>query len=187
MLTDLPRAKIHSFIDANWEEHLEQVRRFLRQPSISADGTGITEMAQLVAGRLEEIGVEVEVISTAGHPVVYGELRGSSPRTLLLYGMYDVQPVTGEAWDVDPFDGAILDRPPHGPTVVARGVANTKGPLAGMCNALASVRAVAGALPLTIKFLIEGEEELGSRHLPAVIASHRDRFRADAGFFPMYR
>jgi len=179
--------KIHAHIDSHRDEHLERVRAFLRQPSISADGTGIPEMVQLLVARLREVGAEAEVIPTPGHPVVYGELPGHGPGTLLLYGMYDVQPVAGEEWDVDPFSAAIEDLPPHGPCLVARGAVNTKGPLAGMLNALESVRAVAGAPPLTIKFLIEGEEELGSRHLPGVVTALRERLRADAGFFPMYR
>lgn len=179
--------RAHEHIDAHWGEHLERVRAFLRQPSISADGTGIADMVDLLAARLREIGATVEVIPTAGHPVVSGELPGRGPHTLLLYGMYDVQPVAGEEWEADPFGAEILNRPPHGPCVIARGAANTKGPLAGMLNALESVRAVAGDLPLAVKFLIEGEEELGSRHLPGIVAAHRDRLRADAGFFPMYR
>jgi len=180
-------AAIHDHIDAHWESHLEAIKGFLRQPSISADGTGIPEMARKVAYRIRDVGGTAEIVATPGHPVVYGELSGKSRHTVLLYGMYDVQPVTGEQWDVDPFAAEIVERPPFGPCVVARGVANTKGPLAGMFNALESIQAVRDALPVNIKFIIEGEEELGSRHLSGVIAKYRDRLTADAAFFPFYR
>lgn len=184
-MTDLRRVYAH--IEAHRAEHLERVRAFLRQPSISADGTGIAEMVWLLVARLREIGMKVEIIETPGHPVVYGELAGRGPGTLLLYGMYDVQPVAGEEWMVDPFAAAVVDLPPHGPCVVARGAANTKGPLAGSLNVLESICAVVGAPPLSVKVLIEGEEELGSRHLPAVVEARREQLRADAGLFPMYR
>ncbi len=147
----------------------------------------MAEMAHLVADRMCSVGATAEIVPTKGHPVVFGEVSGKSPYTLLLYGMYDVQPVVSERWDVDPFAGEIMDVPPHGRCIIARGVDNTKGPLAGLFNALDSVRAVQGEVPLRLKFLIEGEEELGSRHLPGVIASHRKRLSADAAFFPFYR
>lgn len=178
---------IHRHIDAHWSEHLEATRAFLRQPSISADGTGVDAMARLVADRLRSLGGTAEVVPTGGHPVVYGRLGGAAPHTLLLYGMYDVQPVVGEAWDVDPFAASIVESTPLGTCLVARGVANTKGPLAGMFNALESIRAISGELPVNLIFVIEGEEELGSRHLPGFIEHHRERLRADAAFFPFYR
>ncbi|MGQ0568657.1 MAG: M20/M25/M40 family metallo-hydrolase, partial [Armatimonadota bacterium] len=178
---------IHAHVDAHWDDHLEATRLFLRQPSISADGTGIEAMAQMVADRMRQIGAWAEVSSTGGHPVIYGTMEGDGSRTVLLYGMYDVQPVAGESWIADPFAAEIVEQPAFGPCVVARGVSNTKGPLAGMFNVLESIRAVRGTLPINVKFLIEGEEELGSRHLPAFIDAHLDRLHADAGFFPFYR
>ncbi|HEV8353672.1 MAG TPA: M20/M25/M40 family metallo-hydrolase [bacterium] len=147
----------------------------------------MNEMVSLVADRMREIGAAPQIFSTDGYPVIYGEIEGKRPTTLLLYGMYDVQPVAGERWEVDPFAGAIRVRAPFGPCLVGRGSLNSKGPLAGMFNAVESVLAAAGELPIGIKFIIEGEEELGSRHLPAFIETHRQLLKADAAFFPFYR
>jgi acetylornithine deacetylase/succinyl-diaminopimelate desuccinylase-like protein len=100
--------------------------------------------------------------------------------------MYDVQPVEGEDWMVPPFDGAVTDLPQHGRSMVARGVFNSKGPMAGFFNALGAYRALGRTPPVNVVFLIEGEEELGSRHLPQFVEAHRDRLRADAAYFAFY-
>ena len=182
----MSESEVLAYLDAHQQEHVEQVRRFVRQPSISADGTGITAMADLVASRIRAIGGAAEIIPTEGHPVVWGRLDAGAPKTLLFYGMYDVQPVEGEAWTVPPFDGEIVDLPPHGRSMVARGVFNSKGPMAGFFNVLGAYRALGGKPPVNIVFMIEGEEELGSRHLPQFVESHRDRLRADAAYFAFY-
>lgn len=174
------------YIDAHQQDHLERVRAFVRQPSISADGTGIAAMASLVAQSIREVGGSAEVVPTEGHPVVYGRLEAGAPRTLLFYGMYDVQPVEGEAWTVPPFAGEVTDLPGHGRCMVARGVFNSKGPLAGFLNVLAAYRALGTAPPVNVVFMVEGEEELGSRHLPAFVDAYSDRLRADAAYFAFY-
>jgi len=178
--------RIDAHIDEHFSHHLARVQAFVRQPSISGEGVGMREMAELVAGSIREIGGSAEIVPTPGWPVVYGELDQGAPRTLLLYGMYDVQPVVGENWLVPPFEGRIIPFEDRGDCVVARGVYNTKGPLAGLFSALASVRAVEGRLPVNLKFMIEGEEELGSRNLPAFVERHKDRLRADGTYFAFY-
>jgi acetylornithine deacetylase/succinyl-diaminopimelate desuccinylase-like protein len=179
--------RVYAHIDAHFDEHLEATRAFVRQPSISADGTGMVEMAALCAEKIRALGGTAEIVPTAGHPVVWGHLPGRSAKTLLIYSMYDVQPVAGEQWSVpDPFGAAIRDLPGFGPCIVSRGIFNSKGPLINLFNALGAIRAVDGAPPLSLTFLIEGEEELGSRHLPEFATAQRDRLRADAAFFPMY-
>lgn len=184
-MSDLERVYRH--IDEQFDRHLDRVRAFVRQPSISGEGAGMQEMAEMVAGAIRELGGRSEIVPTAGWPVVHGEIDAGAPRTLLLYGMYDVQPVAGEQWIVPPFGGEIVpDFEGLGPCLVNRGIANQKGPLAGAFNALASLKAVQGRLPVNVKFVVEGEEELGSRHLPEFIAKHKDRLRADGTFFPAF-
>lgn len=177
---------IFDHIDKHFNQHLEKVRTFVRQPSISGEGAGMAEMAELVAGAILELGGRSEIVPTSGWPVVYGEINAGEPRTLLLYGMYDVQPVVGEDWIVPPFGGEIVDYEGRGPCLVNRGATNQKGPLAGMFNALESVKAVTGGLPVNVKFMIEGEEELGSRHLPEFVNRHRDRLAADGTYFGVF-
>ncbi|HET6947701.1 MAG TPA: M20/M25/M40 family metallo-hydrolase [bacterium] len=177
-------SRVYAHIDEHFDRHLDRVRTFVRQPSISGEGLGMQEMAALVASSIQELGGRSEVVATSGWPVVYGEINAGAPRTMLLYGMYDVQPVVGEEWIVPPFGGETVDDfEGLGPCLVSRGVANQKGPLAGAFNALTSMKAALGRLPVNVKFVIEGEEELGSRHLPEFITAHRERLRADGTFF----
>ena len=171
--------------DAFEKEGLGRIQRFVRQPSISADGQGINEMSELLVREIEELGGTARTIETSGHPVVYGELDSGAPKTLLLYGMYDVQPVEGESWSVPPFSAEVVDLPGYGPSVVGRGIYNTKGPLAGFFNALHAA-GEAGGLPVNIKFLIEGEEELQSKHLKDVVRENKELLAADYAYFPFY-
>jgi acetylornithine deacetylase/succinyl-diaminopimelate desuccinylase-like protein len=181
-----PIQRVLGDIDSNFREHLELARDFVRQPSISADGTGIQEMAALVGEQIERLGGNVNIVATPGHPIVYGNVDVGAPRTLLVYGMYDVQPVEGEIWIAPPFGAEVVTLEEHGECVVSRGIMNSKGPLAGFFASMQSVRAATGTLPVNLKFVVEGEEELGSRNLPAFVAVNRDRLAADAAFFPFY-
>lgn len=171
-------------IEEEFAAHLEQTRALLRQPSISADGNGIRETATYLVEWIERLGGSARLVETPLHPVVLGRIDHGRPHTLLFYGMYDVQPVLGEQWIVDPFGGEIVDLPELGPCVVNRGVMNQKGPLASFFNVLQAIIDVEGDLPVNVVFLIEGEEELGSRNLPGVVERFRDELAADACFFP---
>ena len=171
---------------AGFDRHLERVRAFVRQPSVSATGEGMDAMARLVVTSLTELGACAELVATDGWPVVVGELDEGQPRTLLLYGMYDVQPVAGERWCAAPFGGEIVELPDLGPSLVSRGVYNSKGPLAGVLSAIASVREAAGRLPVNVRFLVEGEEELASRSLPAFLRAHSGRLACDGVYSPFY-
>jgi acetylornithine deacetylase/succinyl-diaminopimelate desuccinylase-like protein len=147
----------------------------------------MAEMAELVAAHIREAGGEAEVAPTPGYPVVFGEIKVGAPKTLLVYGMYDVQPVLGETWDVsDPFGGEVLDLPGLGPSLVNRGIYNSKGPLIGFFNTLQSFRANSEPYPVNLKFMVEGEEEMGSRNLPGFVEAYKDRLQADFAFFGFY-
>lgn len=180
--------EVLSFIDKNWEEHLKRYKKYVSQPSISGDGTGMKEMAQLLQNELKELGCQtIYLKETAGYPVVYGHLDEGKEKTVLLYGMYDVQPVVGEEWMVDPFSGDIVDLPEYGESIVSRGITNQKGPLAGFMNALFAIKKVKGSLPVNIKFVIEGEEELGSPNLPSALEELRNELSScDCVFFPHF-
>jgi acetylornithine deacetylase/succinyl-diaminopimelate desuccinylase-like protein len=115
-----------------------------------------------------------------GNPVVYGELKAKNPKakTIIAYSLYDVMPVEGEDWTTPPFAAEIVDAErinlpaEFGKCIVARGARNQKGPIMGFINALKSMLAVSGDIPMNILFAFDGEEELGSPHFP----EFRDRF-----------
>ncbi|MBI4024182.1 MAG: M20/M25/M40 family metallo-hydrolase [Verrucomicrobia bacterium] len=180
------RADIYTHIDQHWDEHLQRVKEFVRVPSISATGEGIAQTAENVAAFIREAGGKAEIVPTKGWPVVYGELNVGAPKTLLIYNMYDVQPVVGEEWLIDPFGGEVIMLPNIGECLVSRGVYNTKGPLAQFFNALKTIKTITGTYPCNFKFVIEGEEELSSKHLPDFVRANRARLDADAAYFAIY-
>jgi acetylornithine deacetylase/succinyl-diaminopimelate desuccinylase-like protein len=168
--------KIHDHIDENFSAHLEKCRDFLRQKSISATGEGIKETAQIVKDFISEIGGEVQFFGDEDFPIVYGKVDIGSPKTLIIYGMYDVQPVDEHRWSSPPFGAEIKKLPNLGPCVIARGAVNSKGALAGLFNALRSIMEI-DKLPLNIVFTIEGEEEIGSLHFEPFIREHRNELK----------
>lgn len=180
-MTNSLSTEIDQKIDQHINEHLDywisQLARLCAQPSISAQNLGITECAALVAEMLREQGFQAEIMPTGGHPVVYGESKnGRSNKTLLFYLHYDVQPPEPlELWDSPPFTLTRVEE-----RLVARGVTDDKGHIIARLAALAAVREVLGELPCNIKFIIEGEEEIGSPSLPAFIERYQEKLAADA-------
>jgi len=169
--------QVYEYIEANWLNAIEDLKRLLSQPSISAQGAGIEEAAALTAGLLQEYGVPPRILPTpGGPPVVYGELQGDSPFTLLLYNHYDVQPPEPlELWSTPPFEPSIVDG-----KLYARGVSDNKGDIIARLLAIKAFLRARGRLPVSIKFLIEGEEEIGSPHLPAFIRENQALLKSDA-------
>jgi acetylornithine deacetylase/succinyl-diaminopimelate desuccinylase-like protein len=176
---------VYDYIDANIDGHLATIQRWLRQPSISAQNVGVQEMAELVRQDLEDMGfAEAEIVPTDGHPGVWGYYDAGADKTLVMYLMYDVQPVEPEDWISPPFAAELIDHD-LGKVLMARGATNQKGPERAFLNALESIIAVDGTLPVNVMITAEGEEELGSPHFPQIIDAYEDRLRsADAALFP---
>lgn len=169
-------ARIDDRIQETLDHWIEQLGRLCAQPSISAQKLGIDECADLTATMLREQGFTAEILPTGGSPIVYGERDGRSDRTLLFYNHYDVQPPEPlELWATPPF---TLTR--VGDTLFARGVSDDKGQLVTRMAAAAAVRDVLGELPVRIKYVVEGEEEVGSPNIPGAIDAYKDKFAADA-------
>jgi acetylornithine deacetylase/succinyl-diaminopimelate desuccinylase-like protein len=178
-------ADVYAHIDANQPAHLANLQRWVRQPSVSAENRGIQEMAAMLRDDLRKIGFrEAELVSTKGHPGVFGYYDAGAAKTLVIYMMYDVQPVEPQGWSVNAFDGAIVDHP-LGKVLMARGATNQKGPERAFLNALESIIATRGKPPVNLMVVAEGEEELGSINYPEIIAKYADRLRrANGVFFP---
>lgn len=176
---------VYDYIDANLDDHLAAIQRWLRQPSISAQNVGIAEMAELVRQDLEDLGfAEAEIVPTDGHPGVWGYYDAGADKTLVVYLMYDVQPVEPEDWESPPFDAELIDHR-LGKVLMARGATNQKGPERAFLNALESIIAVDGTLPINVMITAEGEEELGSPNYPQIVDAYEDRLKtADAVLFP---
>jgi acetylornithine deacetylase/succinyl-diaminopimelate desuccinylase-like protein len=167
---------IDAAIKERTDQSLEELSRLCAQPSIAAQGLGMEPCAELVKDMLAARGFEVQILPTAGFPVVFAERKGRSDRTLLFYNHYDVQPPEPlELWETPPFEPTIRDG-----KMYARGVSDDKGHILCRLAAIDAILAVDGELPCNIKFLIEGEEEIGSVNLAPFIEDHTDLLAADA-------
>lgn len=165
-----------TYLTQHRERLLEDYKDFLRQPSVAATGQGIVEMAALVARRLATLGAQVQIVPTEGNapPVVWAEL-GEGDKTLLIYNHYDVQPAEPlDLWISPPYEPTIRDG-----LLFARGASDDKGELVTRIHAIEAWLATQGNLPFKIKWLIEGEEEIGSPHLHQWIEKHKDWLKAD--------
>src|SRR6266852_308563 len=169
-----------AFIRQNQDRFLEELKSFLRIPSISTlpEHRGDIDLAAgFVAGSLRAAGLEnVEVISTAKHPLVYADwLHAPGKPTVLCYGHYDVQPPDPlEEWKSPPFEPALRDG-----NLYARGSADDKGQMYMHVKAVETLRAVNGTLPVNVKFLIEGEEEVGGESIAKYVADNPQKLKAD--------
>ena len=167
--------KIDAYIENNLDQSVEELSRLCAQPSVAAQNLGIEACAAMVAESLEKRGFDVQVLPTGGSPVVFGELKGKSDRTLIVYDHYDVQPPEPlELWESPAFEPTLRDG-----RLYARGVADNKGNLIGRLHAIDAILASEGALPCTVKFVVEGEDEIGSVHLEPFIKEHQDLLAGD--------
>ena len=167
---------IFAYIDDHSQAFLARLIHYLRRPSISAYGEGIGEVAEYIADVMRQMGITVRIMPTSGWPMVFGEyyMRDGAP-TVLLYGHYDVQPPDPlEEWISPPFEPTIRNG-----RLYARGVGDNKGQHFAQLMALETLLACRGTLPCNVKVLLEGEEEVGSPHMPEFIRAHRDELQAD--------
>jgi acetylornithine deacetylase/succinyl-diaminopimelate desuccinylase-like protein len=179
------RPALAAYIDDHIEEHVAHLQRWMRQPSVSAEGLGMKDMAALLRDDLVDLGfADARLVPTDGHPGVVGSHDAGAERTVAVYIMYDVQPVEPADWSVPAFGGELVDHP-LGRVLMARGAANQKGPERAFLNAVASLLAVEGSLPVNLLVVAEGEEELGSPHGQAVVDACRECLAAaDAVLLP---
>ena len=180
-----PRTAALQYAHDNNSRFLDELKEFLTIPSISTDPqhqSDIQTAARWVANQLENLGaIGVEVFPTGGHPVVYGELSTDieDAPTVLVYGHYDVQPAEPlELWTSGAFES--LQR---GENLYSRGASDMKGQVMASIKALEAVTRT-GKLPIKVKFLIEGEEEIGSPNLDEFIINQKELLRSDFALNP---
>ncbi len=172
---------VASYVHGQRERYLEDLKALLRIPSVSTDSAragDVRRAAEWVRDRLRTAGcTRVEIHETKRHPIVYGEWLGAPGRpTILVYGHYDVQPVDPvNLWSSPPFEPTVRDG-----RIYARGAADDKGQFVIHVNALEAHLRASGTCPVNVKFLIEGEEEIGSPDLEPFIREHTDLLRSDA-------
>lgn len=168
--------KVIKCIEENREQYISWLIEACNQPSVSAQNRGMLEMKELVTYFLQKIDAKVEEIETTGFPIIYGEINSGKSKTVTFYNHYDVQPEDPiEEWDTNPFKTVIKEN-----RLFARGVADNKGNLIARICAVHAIQQVYGELPVNIKFIFEGEEEVGSPHLAYFAHTFPDKLRTDA-------
>ena len=175
---------------------ITDLQTLIRQPSVSAKNQGLVECANLVAQLMRKAGISAELLSfdndlqktmeynidpfspSLPPPIVYGEVKSKSNpngKTILFYNHYDVQPIEPlELWSEDPFSGKV-----EGNYIFGRGSADDKGELITRIKAVEYHLSRTGDVPCNIKFLVEGEEEIGSKHLSKYLSIYKDKFECD--------
>jgi acetylornithine deacetylase/succinyl-diaminopimelate desuccinylase-like protein len=185
-------AKVFDYIDTHIDDHVENLQKWIQQPSISNSGEGIPESAEMVKGFFDKLGcqqtrvydVGLTEYGTPGNPVVYAKCDEGAPKTLVIYWQYDTMPVTQpENWVAPPFEGRIVDgktamvNPSFKKVLIGRGATNSKGPEMSTYNAIASMKAVMGKLPVNLIFVAEGDEERMDIGLRKFMSEHSDLFK----------
>lgn len=172
--------KVFEYIEQHQQDFMAELFTFLRQKSISTRDEGVSECAEFLASIMEKSGIKATIYPTKRHPIVYGEAgnKAGAP-TILVYGHYDVQPPEPiELWDSDPFQPEIRDGKIYG-----RGTSDNKSQLFAHIKGLESYLKTCGELPINMKYIFEGEEEIGSPNLEPFADSHKDLLKSDAAIF----
>jgi len=176
-----PMEKIVDHINANFDGFVEELKEFLSIPSISTNPENkadVRKCAEYVSSKLSEVGLEnVKMYDTKLHPIVYGEWLNAGPDkpTILIYGHYDVQPVDPiELWTDPPFEATVRSG-----KIYARGAVDDKGQVFVHIKSIQAHMKLNSSLPVNVKFIIEGEEEIGSVNLDEFIESNKELLKCD--------
>jgi acetylornithine deacetylase/succinyl-diaminopimelate desuccinylase-like protein len=173
-------SQLSDFVSKHHHQNVEELKELLRIPSISSlseHKEDIQKAVSWIANKLKNIGMEhVEIVQTKGHPIIYADwLHQENAPTVLVYGHYDVQPVDPiHLWETPPFEPEIRDE-----KIFARGATDDKGQTFLHIKAVESLLKLENKLPVNLKFCIEGEEEIGSPHLPQYLSENKEKLACD--------
>jgi len=178
--------KVFAYIDEHVDEHVVNLQKWIRQPSISNSGEGIPESAEMVKGFFDQLGCQESRVydvgitewGAPGNPVVYARCDEGAEHTVAIYWQYDTMPVTQpDAWIAPPFEARIIEQPPYKKVLIGRGAVNSKGPEMAQWQALMSIKAVTGKLPVNVVFVAEGDEERMDIGVRKFVKDHPDFFK----------
>ena len=170
---------VSNYLDQHADRFLEELKEFLRIPTVSADPEckpHLVRGAEFVHKQLADLGMKAEIVPTAGHPIVYAEWLGApGAPTVMVYGHYDVQPPDPlDLWTTPPFEPTVRDG-----CLYARGATDDKGQVFTHIKSAEAWLKTVGKLPVNLKYVIEGEEEVGSRNLEDFLAARKESLSCD--------
>ncbi|MDZ4689116.1 MAG: dipeptidase [Planctomycetaceae bacterium] len=170
---------VADYLQQNRDRFLDELKALLRIPSVSADPAyqpAMQQAAEFVRDQFQQMGLKTEIVPTAGHPIVYAEWLGKpGAPTVLVYGHYDVQPPDPlDLWTTPPFEPTIRDG-----KIYARGATDDKGQFFTHLKAAEAWLKTTGVLPVNLKFVIEGEEEVGGANLDKFLADWKQKLKCD--------
>ena len=184
--------QIFSYIDENIDDHVINLQKWIQQPSISNTGEGMQESAEMVKGFFDQLGCQKTQVydvgitewGQQGNPVVYAHCDEGAEKTLVVYWMYDTMPVTQpDLWKAPPFEGRLVEQSPFKKVLIGRGATNSKGGQMAFLNALMSIKAISGKLPVNIIFVAEGDEERMSMGYRKFVREHKELFEGADGMW----
>lgn len=174
----MTRKELYEYVDAHENEYIERLKPLLRKQTISYTASVDTMMdcAQLLLSMLEADGFTSAIYPSDGFPYVFGEKHyADDAPTILIYGHYDVMPIEPvAAWNTEPFEPTIVNR-----KIYCRGASDDKGQTMTYLLGYETYRDLYGEVPVNLKFIFDGEEEIGSPHLPKFVSEHKDMLEAD--------
>src|SRR5882757_5355993 len=171
----MPFTRFDRYVDRHARSFTERLQALCRMPSVAARGTGMRAIAESVEQLMQRVGIGTRSFRMGtGYPIIYGEC-GDGPKTFVVYGHYDVQPV-GQLteWSSGPFAAVITDG-----KLYARGASNSKGDLVARVSAVEAYQKTYGKLPVCLRFLVEGEDGLASPSLYRFSEENAELLRAD--------
>ena len=165
---DLSAIKVE--ITRRHDEAVTRLQDWIRQVSIAAENRGYPDGAEYMAKLAHDAGFQhATVMNTDGKPGVFATLDAGAPKTVGLYFMYDVKQFDPSEWTSPPTEAHIVDKPPLGKVIMGRGAVNQKGPQAAVLAALHAIRGAGRKMPVNLVLVAEGEEEIGSPHIPQLV------------------
>jgi len=166
---------IYKYIDSYQDQYIGWLQELCKQPSVAAQHRGIKNTTTLVENYIRQVGGQSKQFDTSGNPVVFGQFDGIKDKIISFYNHYDVQPEDPvDKWTYPPFGAEI-----HDDRIYARGVADNKGNLIARLAAVDAFIKCRGQLPMNVKFIVEGEEEIGSIHLEEFSEENTEAIRSD--------
>src|SRR5213592_2498334 len=170
LIAQTEHADIKTEITKRHDEAVKRLQDWIGQVSIAAEDRGYPEGAEYMAKLARDAGFQqATVINTGGKPGVFATLDAGAPKTVGLYFMYDVKQFDPAEWTSPPTEARIVDKPQLGKVILGRGAVNQKGPEAAFLAALHAIRGAGKKMPVSLVMVAEGEEEIGSPHIPQLV------------------